>query len=84
MLESPSILGSNRDGPFDGFTIHVEWCLFPPVLVQLDIDGLAIVRILENDVDVDWSREKVRRHIGECDSLKCPPEEQVEKSATNR
>lgn len=70
MLESPAIFGTNSYCAFHRLAIHIEGCLLAAVLVQLDIDGLAVVGLLEHDVDVDRSREEVRRHDGGGDCWK--------------
>lgn len=65
VFKSPAIFGTDSDCTLHRFAIHVEWCLLPPVLVQLDIDSLPVVGFLKHDVDVDWSREEVGGHGGD-------------------
>lgn len=43
--------------------IHVKGRFFAPVLVGLDVDHLSRVGIIEDNVDVDRSREEVG-HFG--------------------
>lgn len=64
VLQSPSILGSNRHGTFHRFPIEVQRCLFPPILVELDINSLTAVGVLQDDIDIDWGGEEERGHCG--------------------
>lgn len=43
--------------------IHIKGRFFAPVLVRLDVDHLSRVGIIEDNVDVDRSREEVG-HLG--------------------
>ena len=60
MLQSLAILGSYRHLASDGLSIHVQRHLLPSVLVRFDVDHLSLVRVLEDDVNVDRGREEVR------------------------
>ena len=60
MLQPLAILGSHGDGALDRLAVPVQGRLFATVLVELDIDHGPVVCVLENDVDIDRSREEVR------------------------
>lgn len=64
VLQSPSIFGSNRHGTFHRFPIEVQGRLFPPILVELDINGLTAVGVLKDDIDIDGGGEEERGHCG--------------------
>lgn len=66
MFEPSAILGSDCNSSLHGLAIHVEGSLLSPVLIQLDIDGLAVVGIFENDVDIYRRGEEVGRHDNDC------------------
>lgn len=53
----------SREPTSNTLAIHIKGCLFAPVLVGLDVDHLSRVGVIEDDVDVDRGREKVR-HLG--------------------
>lgn len=41
-----------------GLTVKVEWELFPSILVNLDLDHLALFFTFEHHLDIDWCRER--------------------------
>lgn len=73
VLQSLAILGSNRDSSPDRFPVHVQWCLFPSILLQLHVHHRFFIAILQDDVDIDRSGEEVG-HGGE---LECKLQEIV-------
>jgi hypothetical protein len=60
MLEPLAILGTNSDSAFNRLAIHKEGCLLATVLVELNIDHRTIIGVVEDNVDIDGSREEVR------------------------
>lgn len=62
MFYSLSILRSNGDGTLDRLSIHIKRDSFPAALVELDVDGLALIAIFEDDVDVDRGGEEEGGH----------------------
>ena len=60
MLEALAIFGADGDLALDRLAIEVEGDLFLAVLVELDVDGGAVVEVLEDNVDVDRGGEEVR------------------------
>lgn len=62
MFYSLSILRSNGDGTLDGLSVHIKRNSFPATLVELDVDGLALIAIFEDDVDVDRGGEEEGGH----------------------
>lgn len=73
MLQALAILGPYGDLALDRFAIEIQRHLLLAVLVELDINGGAVVEVLEHDVDVDRGGEEVRhagpekcRWIGAC------------------
>ena len=59
VLQSLAILGSDCDLPLDRLAIEVQWHFLLAVLIELDIDGRAVVQVLEDNVDVDRGGEEV-------------------------
>jgi hypothetical protein len=59
VLEALAILGPHRDLALDRLAIEVQRDLLFAVLVELDVDGGAVVEVLEDDVDVDGGGEEV-------------------------
>jgi hypothetical protein len=59
VLQSLAILGSDCDLSLDRLAIEVQWHFLFAVLIELDIDGRAVVQVLEDNVDVDWCGEEV-------------------------
>lgn len=53
VLEALAVFRPDRDCAFDGFAVQVQWCFLASVLVQLDVYGWSLVRVFEDDVDVD-------------------------------
>lgn len=41
-----------------GLAVKVEWELFPSILVDLDLDHLALFLAPEHHLDIDWCRER--------------------------
>jgi hypothetical protein len=62
MLQSLAILWSNRYGALDRLAVHVQGDALAAALVELDIDSLALIEVLENDVDVDGGGEEEGSH----------------------
>lgn len=62
VLQSFSILGSDRHGTLDRLAIHVQRDPFATALVELDVDRLTVITVVENDVDIDGGGEEERRH----------------------
>jgi hypothetical protein len=59
VLEALAILGPHGDLALDRLAIEVQRHLLLAVLVELDVDGGAVVEVLEDDVDVDGGGEEV-------------------------
>jgi len=59
VLQSLAILWAYCDLALDRLSVQVQRDLFFPVLVELDVHGLALVEFLEDDVDVDGRGEEV-------------------------
>jgi hypothetical protein len=70
MLEPLAILGTNSDSAFNRLAIHKEGCLLATVLVELNIDHGTIIGVVEDNVDIDGSREEVR-HDRRFDQVCC-------------
>lgn len=71
VLEAFAVLGPHRHGALDRLAVHVQRRLFTAVLVKLDIDHGAVIRLVEDNVDVDGGREEVR-HGGEANAAAIP------------
>lgn len=59
VLQPLAILGSDCHSASDGFTVHVDWSLFPSILIELQIDGGFVIVIVEDNVNVGRGGEKV-------------------------
>jgi hypothetical protein len=59
VLEALAILGSHRDLALDRLAVEVQGDLFLARLVELDVDGGAVIEVLEDNVDVDGGGEEV-------------------------
>lgn len=59
VLQALAILGPYRDLALDRLAIQIQRHLLLAVLVELHIDRLALVEVLEDDVDVDGDAEEV-------------------------
>jgi hypothetical protein len=70
MLEPLPILWTNSDSALDRLAIHKERGLLATVLVELDIDHRTLICIVEDNVDIDGSREEVR-HDGRVVYVRC-------------
>lgn len=66
MLHPLAILGPDSHGALDRLPVHKQGRLLTSVLVELDVDHGPIIRVLEDDVDVDGVGEEVR-HVGRVD-----------------
>jgi hypothetical protein len=64
VLEALAILGPDGDLALDRLAIEVERDLLFAVLIELDVDGGAVIEVLEDNVDVDRGGEEVG-HGGE-------------------
>jgi hypothetical protein len=62
VLQSLAILRSDRHGALHGLTVHEQGDPLAAVLVELDIDGLAVIKVVENDVDIDRGGEEEGGH----------------------
>jgi hypothetical protein len=62
VLQSLAILRSDRHGALDGLPVHVQGNALAAALVELDIDGLALIKVIEDDVDIDRGGEEEGRH----------------------
>lgn len=62
MLQSLAIFRSDRHGTLDGLSVHEQGYPLAAVLVELDIDGLAIIQVIEDDIDIDRGGEEEGRH----------------------
>lgn len=62
VLQSLAILWSNRYGALDRLAVHVQGDALAAALVELDIDSLAFIEVLEDDVDVDGGGEEEGSH----------------------
>jgi len=62
VLQSLAILRSDRHSALDGLPVHVQGNPLTATLVELDIDGLAVVKVIENDVNIDRGGEEEGRH----------------------
>jgi hypothetical protein len=62
MLQSLAILGSDGHDALDGLAVHVQRDTLAAVFVELDIDGLALIEIFKNNVDIDRGGEEEGRH----------------------
>ena len=60
MLQPLAILGPHGYLSLDRLAVEVQRHLFLAVLVQLDLDGGAVIEVFEDDVDVDGGGEEVR------------------------
>jgi len=65
VLQPLSIFGPNCNSSFYGLAIHIQGSLLSSVLVELHIHHLPVIRVFEDDVDIDRGREEVR-HRGNC------------------
>jgi hypothetical protein len=59
VLKALAILGSHRDLALDRLAIEVQRDLFFAGLVELDVNGGAVVEVLEDDVNIDGGGEEV-------------------------
>lgn len=62
MLQSLAILWSNRYSALNRLAVHVQRDTLAAALVELDIDGLALIEVFEDDVDVDGGGEEQGSH----------------------
>jgi hypothetical protein len=62
VLQSLAILWSNCYGTLDRLAVHVQGDALAAALVELDIDSLALIEVLENDVNVDGGGEEQGSH----------------------
>lgn len=62
MLQSLAIFRPDRHGALDGLPVHVQGNPLTAALVELDIDGLAVIEIIEDNVDIDGGGEEEGRH----------------------
>jgi hypothetical protein len=62
VLQSLAILWSNRYGALDRLAVHVQGDALPAALVKLDINSLALIEVVKNDVDVDGGGEEQGSH----------------------
>jgi hypothetical protein len=62
VLQSLAIFGSNRYSALDRLAVHVQGDALAAALVELDIDGLALIEVFKDDVDVDGGGEEQGSH----------------------
>lgn len=64
MFESLAILRSDGHGTLDGLAVHVQRDPLAAALVELDVDGLALIEVFEDHIDVDRCGEEEGSHCG--------------------
>jgi hypothetical protein len=63
VLQSLAILWSDCHLSRYRLSIHIQGRFLAAVLVELDVHHLPVVRLIQDNVDIDRSREEVR-HVG--------------------
>jgi hypothetical protein len=58
MLQPLAILWSDCHGTLYGLAVHVQRDPLAAALVELDVDGLALIEVFKDDIDVDRGREE--------------------------
>lgn len=64
MFQSLAILRSDSHSTLDGLAVHVQRDPLAAALVELDVDGLALIEIFEDHVNVDRCGEEEGSHRG--------------------
>ena len=58
MFQSLAILRSDGHSTLDGLAIHVQRDPLAAALVELDVNGLALIEVFEDHVDIDGGGEE--------------------------
>ena len=64
VFQAFAVFWSNGDRSFDRFAIHVQRGFFPSILVKFHVHHSPIVRIVQDDVNVDRCRKEIRHSRG--------------------
>lgn len=71
VLQALAIFGSDSHGTLHGLAVHVQGNPLSAALVELDIDRLASVQIIKDNVDIDGGGEEEGSHDVQCGDALC-------------
>ena len=64
VFQAFAVFRSNGDRSFDRLAIHVQRGFFPSILVKLHVHHSPVIRIVQDDVNVDRCRKEIRHSRG--------------------